>query len=440
MAEAGVPARVIIHDDLSRSRITVFFRLLLAIPHLIWISLWSIAAGLAGIANWFATLVVGRPPDALYRFLSAYIRYAVHVSAFLLLAANPFPGFTGEAGSYPIDVEIAPRERQHRLKTLFRIILVVPAAIVAGLAGGTGGPNVSGRENGRVFYAFLGSGLLIGLLTGVIGFLAWFAALVRGRMPQGFRNSIAWGLGYSAQTHAYLFLLTGRYPNSDPGAGGILGVPPPHPIALRVEDDLRRSRVTVFFRILLAIPHFIWLFLWGVPVALAVILNWFATLILGRSPGWLHRFLAAYLRYQTHVVAFLTLVANPFPGFLGRPGTYPIDLEIEGPARQHRLKTLFRLFLAIPAVFVTWPLEYLLFVVGFLAWFAAVATGRMPTGFRNVGAWALRYVAQTNAYHYLLTDRYPYSGPEAGEPIPEPAAEAPPLGLDSEAAAVTQPA
>jgi hypothetical protein len=64
----------------------------------------------------------------------------------------------------------------------------------------------------------------------------------------------------------------------------------------------------------------------------------------------------------------------------------------------------------------------------------------MPTGFRNVGAWALRYVAQTNAYHYLLTDRYPYSGPEAGEPIPEPAAEAPPLGLDSEAAAVTQPA
>ena len=108
------------------------------------------------------------------------------------------------------------------------------------------------------------------------------------------------------------------------------------------------------------------------------------------------------------------------PGFLGRPGSYPIDLEIDPPERQSRLKTLFRIILAIPAFFVSFPLEFLLFVVAFLSWFAALATGRMPTGFRNLGAWALRYVAQTNAYLYLLTDRYPYSGPEAGEPAPEP--------------------
>ena len=63
----------------------------------------------------------------------------------------------------------------------------------------------------------------------------------------------------------------------------------------------------------------------------------------------------------------------------------------------------------------------------------------MPTGFRNVGAWALRYVAQTNAYFYVLTDRYPYSGPEAGEPAAEPAEEAPPE-VESEAEAAPQPA
>jgi hypothetical protein len=114
-----------------------------------------------------------------------------------------------------------------------------------------------------------------------------------------------------------------------------------------------------------------------------------------------------------HAYAFLGLVANPFPGFLGRPRTYPVDLEVAGPERQHRLRTLFRVFLAVPALLVEAALSVLFVVVAALGWFAALATGRMPTGFRNVGAWALRYGARTNAYLYLLTDRYPYSGPEA---------------------------
>ena len=67
----------------------------------------------------------------------------------------------------------------------------------------------------------------------------------------------------------------------------------------------------------------------------------------------------------------------------------------------------------IPALLVDYSLSVVLAIAAFLGWFAALVTGRMPTGFRNVGAWALRYSAQTNAYLYLLTDRYPYSGPEA---------------------------
>jgi len=89
----------------------------------------------------------------------------------------------------------------------------------------------------------------------------------------------------------------------------------------------------------------------------------------------------------------------------------------------------------VPAVFVSWPLLFLLFVVSFLGWFAALFTGRMPTGFRNLGAWVLRYTAQTNAYLYVITDRYPYSGPEAGEAAPEPVEEASPLEGDTAEAA-----
>jgi hypothetical protein len=56
------PIRLIVADDLRRSRLTVFFRLLLAIPHIVWFLLWSIAAAVAAIVNWFATLITGSPP------------------------------------------------------------------------------------------------------------------------------------------------------------------------------------------------------------------------------------------------------------------------------------------------------------------------------------------------------------------------------------------
>ena len=65
-----------------------------------------------------------------------------------------------------------------------------------------------------------------------------------------------------------------------------------HPIRLVVTDDLRRSRLTVFFRLLLAIPHLLWIGLLGIVVVVIAVLNWFATLFAGRSPAGLHDFLA----------------------------------------------------------------------------------------------------------------------------------------------------
>ena len=45
-----------------------------------------------------------------------------------------------------------------------------------------------------------------------------------------------------------------------------------HPVGLVVTDDLRRSRLTVFFRLILAIPHFIWFVLWSMlTVVVAVV-------------------------------------------------------------------------------------------------------------------------------------------------------------------------
>ena len=86
--------------------------------------------------------------------------------------------------------------------------------------------------------------------------------------------------------------------------------------------------------------------------------------------------------------------------------------------------------LAIPAWFISIAFFVLLFVVGFLGWFAALVTGRMPLGFRNAGAYTIRYQAQFAGYWaYVITDRYPYTGPAErfGEPVEEEPGEPEPF-------------
>lgn len=179
-----------------------------------------------------------------------------------------------------------------------------------------------------------------------------------------------------------------------------------HPIRLVVTDDLQRNRLTAFFRLILAIPHLIWLALWSIVAVLAALANWVATLVTGQSPEGLHNFLATFLRYQTHVYAYVLLIADPFPGFGGQPG-YPIDLEVDPPQRQDRWTVAFRLILAIPAFIVSGILGYLNRVLALFSWFLAVFMGRLPEGLRNFAAFAVRYEQQTAAYALLLTDRYP---------------------------------
>jgi Domain of unknown function (DUF4389) len=407
------PIRMVVGDDLGRSRLTVFFRLLLAIPHIIWLILWGIAVFFVAILSWFIVLFTARLPEGLHGFSAAYVRYGTHVYGYVLLAANPFPGFTGTEGTYPIDLEIDPPAPQSRWKTGFRIILAIPAlllsaALVNGSGGGGGGGTTSNGSEEAYYYWGGSMGLAFS-----IAFLAWFACMVRGRMPNGFRDALAYALRYSAQTYGYLLFLTDRYPHGDPRQNPVPAPPPPRPVALSADEDLERSRLTVFFRLLLAIPHIVWLLLWTIPVVFALIVGWLAGIVLGRLLEPLHRFVGAYLRYTIHVLAFVSLVANPFPGFTGTPGTYPVDLHIDPPERQSRWTILFRSPLALPAVVVDAALTGVLWIAAFLGWFASLVTGRMPGGLRAVGEWALGYYGQTNGYLYLLTGRYPYSGPPA---------------------------
>lgn len=411
------PVRLVVRGDLERNRLTVFFRLILAIPHFIWVFLWTIAVIVAAIANWIATLVRGTPPSGLHRFMCSYLRYQVHLTSYVALAGNPYPGFMGEESEYPIDLKLPEPSPQKRWTVLIRIVIGIPALVLSSALGGSGGARYGATGGSRRSTGFSGGGALVLACA----FLGWFACLVRGRMPKGLRDAVVYAVGYSAQTGAYILLVTDRYPNADPTAMLVdVDRPPEHPVHLVGDPhDLRRSRVTVFFRLLLTIPHYVWLELWGIAILVAVIVNWFVTLFRGTPARSLHRFISAYLRQRLHVLAFLTLTTNPFPGFVGEYGRYPLDLELPDEARQNRWKTFFRIFLAVPALLVDLALAGALFWCAVLTWFYALARGSAPWGLRNLAAYALRYDAQTTAYLLLLTDAYPHASPLEGAPEPQ---------------------
>jgi hypothetical protein len=426
------PLQIVLREPaLERSRLTTFFRIILFIPHFIWWAIWGVGIVVVLPVQWVWALIVGGS-TGLQKFYGQYIRYTVQLYGYMCLAANPWPtGLLGES-DYPVDVAVPEKTRQNRWTIFFRGILFLPPLILSNAllgGGGAGGSYSSQSDASNSDFSWQSSGNFGIAVLVAIG--AWFVIMARGRTTTGLRDFVTYAIGYSAQVWGYLTMVTGVYPNSRPAlASPVPG--PEHPITLTDEDDLRRSRLTVFFRALLFVPHYVWLSLWGFVASFVVLINWFAVLFTAQTPDAFHRFLGAYLRYQVHVFAFLSLAANPFPGFVGKPGTYPIDLHVAERERQNRWTVFFRLVLLWPAgVFALFLTLGALLTASIGAWFVALFTGRMPRGLRDLLAYGVRYHAQLGAYQYILTDRYPYTGPTLATgavAAPEPPAPAAPEG------------
>ena len=398
--------RFVVRDDLRRSRLTTGFRLILAIPHFVWFSIWGGVMLLILPVQWFAALFTRKPVEGLTELYEMFLRYSLHVYAYVYLAGNPYPGFLGLRGSYPIDLEPIAVEEQSRRSVAFRLFLALPPYLLVGALG-------SG------FMTSAGTGWFIGAGPALVAAqLGWFAILAKGRMPPGLRDLVVYAGGYATQVAAYFFLLTGRFPDSDPRAVPLLPRPR-HPVRMRDTQELGRHRLIVFFRLVLATPHFVWVTLWGIVAVLCAFLGWLAGIAIGRLPRPFHRFLARYVRYTAHVYAFVTIAARPFPGFTGKPGSYPLDIEFDEPVKQSRWSIGFRWLLAVPAFVVASGLGAVQYAAPVGVWFFSLVKGRAPRGLQALLAYTIRYQSQMLAYAYLLTPRYPHSGPSEEEGDPE---------------------
>jgi len=183
----------------------------------------------------------------------------------------------------------------------------------------------------------------------------------------------------------------------------------PYPARFEADYVEQRSRLTTFFRLILVIPVAIVLYVYGIIALFAIVIAWFAIVISGGYPPGLYGFVAGYTRFLTRVTAYAALLCDPYPPFGGSAdAAYPVRLEFAGPLESYsRLKTLFRIILAIPILILRYVMQLLLEVGAVAAWFVILITGKMPRGLWDLMVLANSYIARSDAYLFLLTETYP---------------------------------
>ena len=208
----------------------------------------------------------------------------------------------------------------------------------------------------------------------------------------------------------------------------------PEPPPVLVERVLQRGRLSVAFRLLLALPQFIVFYVLNLATAVVLVVGWFAALILGRLPEPIARFVSHVLRYGARVTAYTFLLTDRYPPFRLSAEDYPVRVEL-WPGRLNRLAVLFRLFLIIPAQVVLSLALAGWAVASFFIWLLVLVLGRAPSALFDATTALLRYNARNYAYYWMVTAAYPWGllGDRPGlAPPPEEADAVPPQAAVAE--------
>jgi hypothetical protein len=210
------------------------------------------------------------------------------------MATSPTP--------YPARLNVDYPERLDRLTTFFRLICIIPIAIVLMLLTMSGDQTVVTETGERVRT----SG---GEITGGLWLATMLMIVFRVRYPRWWFDFARELTRFVARVAAYFVLLTDRYPSTVEEQSVHLEIE--YPDAAR---DLNRWLPLIKW--LLAIPHYIVLFVLWIAAILAVLLAWFAILFTGRYPRSLFDFVVGVGRWSLRVNAYaFLLVTDRYPPF-----------------------------------------------------------------------------------------------------------------------------
>jgi hypothetical protein len=202
---------------------------------------------------------------------------------------------------YAARLDIDYPERLNRLTTLLRVVWAIPILIILGLVMGPGYSEAV-NEAGEVVHQSLEFSGGLGLATALM-------IVFRRRYPRWWFDFARELLRFQTRVFAYLFLLTDRYPSTEDRQAVRLDIDYP---------DVRQglNRWLPLIKWLLALPHYIVLFVLFLGVALAVIAAWFTILFTGNYPRGLFNFVVGAFRWGLRVNAYaFLLVTDKYPPF-----------------------------------------------------------------------------------------------------------------------------
>lgn len=209
--------------------------------------------------------------------------------------------------TYPVNVRIQPAlENRNRLTTAFRFFLAIPHLLLVGgpvaiiaSAGWSG-------ENRAADIGF-GSGGALGVVATLAVLIAWFAILFTARYPDGLWKLGSFYLRWRVRAITYMTLLRDEYPPFGEGE---------YPAGLELSMPMEpRDRLTVFFRLILALPHIIVLWFLSVAWAFTTAVAWVVILFTGRYPETLYGFAIGVLVWSMRVEAYTLLLRDEYPPF-----------------------------------------------------------------------------------------------------------------------------
>jgi len=209
------------------------------------------------------------------------------------------------ADTYPATVHVvAATDDRNRLTVAFRFFLALPHWILVG--GPVASMASAAMEEGHG-WGWGSSGGLIGAVAWACAVFAWFAIVFTGKHPDGLWKMGAYYLRWRYRALAYLTLLRDEYPPFGEGE---------YPVEVTLpEPASERDRVTVLFRVVLAIPHLILLGLLGIAWGFTTAIAWIVILFTGRYPDSLYGFALGVLAWQLRVETYLLLLRDEYPPF-----------------------------------------------------------------------------------------------------------------------------
>jgi hypothetical protein len=185
-----------------------------------------------------------------------------------------------------------------------------------------------------------------------------------------------------------------------------------YPVTVELDAPFEIARWRPFVHWLVAIPHFVVLYLYQLALGVLTVIAFFAILFTGNIPLSMFDFMAGVYRYQWRVTSYIYFMRESYPSFAIEagaldPGTDPARLSVLYPERLSRLLPLVKWLAALPNYFVLMFLGLAAFFVWGLGALAVLFTGRWPAGMRDFLVGVTRWSTRVNAYIGLLTDRYP---------------------------------